>query len=428
MTPYGRINDRRQVRHMGDAGGAKVDFFISYTAVDQRMAEWIAWQLEAAGYTTVIQVWDFRPGSEFIAEMQQALVDAGRVLAVLSPAYLASPFARQEWNAAMATDPSGAAGRLLPVRVAEVALQGLDLPRVYLDLVGVSEEEARRRLLAGIQAERAKPALAPDYPAGFGDASTSMTASPALSRAAAGLVADREFGAHWDPRARGVASASDPGWYFAGRTRALRELVTWLGDLDLDHRARVVTGDPGSGKSAVLSRLVTLADQQVRQDVPEAVLVDAPAGTVPSVGAIDVAIHARNKTLADVLTTLAMAFGFVEPDAGVTAATPDQLIKELIDQLLARPHRRVVVVDALDEATDPEQLTAGLLQPLLGLTRFDGHPPSGVLPRRGCPSWTPWNAKSLARGGRSRPSSRPRSSSCASRVTARSGRSPATST
>ena len=64
----------------------------------------------------------------------------------------------------------------------------------------------------------------------------------------------------------------------------------------------------------------------------------------------------------------------------------------------------------------------------VGLTRFDGHPPSGALPRGGCPSWRPWNASSLVRAGRSRLSSRPRSSSCASAVTARWGGSPATST
>jgi hypothetical protein len=83
---------------MGDAGGpdaAKVDFFISYTVADQDAAEWIAWVLEEAGYQTVIQAWDFRPGREFVTEMQQALVRAERVLAVLSPAYLDSAFARQ---------------------------------------------------------------------------------------------------------------------------------------------------------------------------------------------------------------------------------------------------------------------------------------------------------------------------------------------
>ena len=37
------------------------DFFISYSGADRSWAEWIAWQLEAAGYTAVIQAWDFRP-------------------------------------------------------------------------------------------------------------------------------------------------------------------------------------------------------------------------------------------------------------------------------------------------------------------------------------------------------------------------------
>jgi hypothetical protein len=39
------------------------DFSISYTKADQAWAAWIAWTLEAAGYSTVIQAWDFLPGS-----------------------------------------------------------------------------------------------------------------------------------------------------------------------------------------------------------------------------------------------------------------------------------------------------------------------------------------------------------------------------
>jgi len=33
------------------------DFFVSYTANDEPWAEWIAWQLEQAGYSTVLQAW-----------------------------------------------------------------------------------------------------------------------------------------------------------------------------------------------------------------------------------------------------------------------------------------------------------------------------------------------------------------------------------
>jgi TIR domain len=42
------------------------DFFISYTAANRPWAEWIAVQLETAGYSPVLQAWDFRPGSDFL--------------------------------------------------------------------------------------------------------------------------------------------------------------------------------------------------------------------------------------------------------------------------------------------------------------------------------------------------------------------------
>ena len=54
---------------------ATKDFFISYAAADTSWAEWIAWQLEAAGYGVIIQVWDFKPGGEFTLDMHNALKD-----------------------------------------------------------------------------------------------------------------------------------------------------------------------------------------------------------------------------------------------------------------------------------------------------------------------------------------------------------------
>ena len=51
----------------------------------------------------------------------------------------------------------------------------------------------------------------------------------------------------------------------------------------------------------------------------------------------------------------------------------------------------------------------------MGFHRFDGHPPSGAQPRKGCPKWRPWNGRSPVPVGRSPRSSRLRSSSCAER-------------
>jgi hypothetical protein len=137
------------------------DFFISYTQVNRPWAEWIAVQLEAAGYSTVLQAWDFRPGRDFLHEMQQATSTAGRTIAVLSPAYFGSKFGEAEWRAAFVKDPTGELGLLVPVRVQPGEPPGLLASRVYIDLVDVAEEEARRRLLTGVDQSGARPTSAP---------------------------------------------------------------------------------------------------------------------------------------------------------------------------------------------------------------------------------------------------------------------------
>jgi hypothetical protein len=79
---------RSAKQKVGDSAKLK-DFFISYNKADRAWAEWIAWQLEEAGYSTEIQAWDFRPGSNFVLEMHRASQEAERTVAVLS---LDSPF------------------------------------------------------------------------------------------------------------------------------------------------------------------------------------------------------------------------------------------------------------------------------------------------------------------------------------------------
>jgi hypothetical protein len=140
------------------------DFFISYNKVDRAWAEWIAWHLEEAGYTTVIQAWDFGPGSNFVLEMQRATIDTDRVIAVLSPDYLKAAFTQPEWAAGFVSDPTGENGRLLPVRVRQCELKGLHSPIIYIDLLGQEELTAKEALLTGVKRGRAKPSIPPKYP------------------------------------------------------------------------------------------------------------------------------------------------------------------------------------------------------------------------------------------------------------------------
>src|SRR5664280_1464607 len=64
----------------------------------------------------------------------------------------------------------------------------------------------------------------------------------------------------------------------------------------------------------------------------------------------------------------------------------------------------------------------------LGFLRFDGHPPSGAQPRKGCSKWRLWNGRSPVLVGRSPRSSRLRSSSAVSAAIAASAKWPGTST
>jgi tetratricopeptide (TPR) repeat protein len=146
------------------------DFFISYTQADRAWAEWIAWQLEEAGYLVEIQAWDFPAGSNFVLEMHKAATAATHTIAVLSPDYLTSLFTQPEWAAAFVQDPTGEKGRLLPVRVRSCEITGLLKMVVYIDLVGISEVEARHTLLDGVKPERRNPKTAPEFPLAAGRA------------------------------------------------------------------------------------------------------------------------------------------------------------------------------------------------------------------------------------------------------------------
>lgn len=128
----------------------QVDFFISYNEADKYWAAGIGDWLDQAGYTTTLQAQDFVASSNFVAQMHKAVESARRMIMVLSPEYLSAPFPQAEWTAVFATDPGCTMGRLVPVRVRSCEPGGLLKPIVYIDLVDLKPEDARRRLLGEI--------------------------------------------------------------------------------------------------------------------------------------------------------------------------------------------------------------------------------------------------------------------------------------
>jgi WD40 repeat protein len=145
---------------------------------------------------------------------------------------------------------------------------------------------------------------------------------------------------HVLPRARGLDSADSGAadlWLFTGRHAALTEACRWLRSPD-GPATLVVTGDPGSGKSALLARLVVLADQKLRGRIPR--LYTLPEATLPDPGSIASFIHARGLTAEELMARLCEACGVEE------TTSPGRLLAALS----GRTDPIVVIVDAVDEA------------------------------------------------------------------------------
>jgi tetratricopeptide (TPR) repeat protein len=149
------------------ADDAAWDFFVSYTQADRAWAEWIAWLLEEDGYRVLVQAWDMVAGSNWISRVDRGVARATRTVAVLSPDYQLSVYGAAEWQAACGGDPQGVGRKLIVVRVRGDWPAGLLAGVVGVDLVGLSEAAARRRLRDDIAAAvrgRAKPGSPPPFP------------------------------------------------------------------------------------------------------------------------------------------------------------------------------------------------------------------------------------------------------------------------
>lgn len=160
------------------------------------------------------------------------------------------------------------------------------------------------------------------------------------------LESQRAFSEHWIPKAKGAELAAE-GWYFTGRRTAVKEIIEWLAAEDSDALTRVVTGGPGSGKSALLAHLVTLSSPSTRKAAQSGTESELP----PCI--IDVAVHARRKTLMDVVRLVGEPLGIMANGPG-----------ELLMSLEKRQVRTVVLIDALDEADGYYEIILQLLKPL----------------------------------------------------------------
>ncbi|WP_169985653.1 FxSxx-COOH system tetratricopeptide repeat protein [Microbispora sp. H10836] len=204
------------------------DFFICHADADVPWAEWIAEELEGAGYGVVLKSWDFRPGHNLLAKLDEALAKSRHTLCLLSDAGEAVQAAAQA--AAQLQEVEGKDRALIPVLLAECERPPLLAAYVSMDLCNVDEDEARRRLLAGV-ADRAERVASGGFPGAGRKATGKQVRFPAAAPEAGQLRGQR------------------PNPHFVGRDDDLKDLYRAFRANRPTSAIQAITGLGGLGKT-----------------------------------------------------------------------------------------------------------------------------------------------------------------------------------
>jgi hypothetical protein len=180
-----------------------------------------------------------------------------------------------------------------------------------------------------------------------------LDARAELQRVIAGLPDDVRN--HFLAKAQG-AEAGDPAWYFSGRQAQIGELSAWL--RDSPSGMRIVTGEAGSGKSALLGHVLVLSNERLTEAYRKSGLAEAlDTDTRPPAGVFDATLHLTGRTLAQTLADLRNQIAAQEVSLS-DAISPDSVVH----LLKASGRRMTVLADALDEAQEPMAIADSLRQ------------------------------------------------------------------
>jgi WD40 repeat protein len=164
---------------------------------------------------------------------------------------------------------------------------------------------------------------------------------------------------HFVPKGQG-AEQGELAWYFQGRQDEQRQISEWLRSHDTG--MLVVTGRPGSGKSALLGQVLTQSRPLLRHTLARHdLLPEAPVGQRPDDDAFDTTVQLTGLAPADVVRAIAADTGLGEPPASHSIATQTDW---LIEQTRAAGRPLTLLVDALDEAQQPITIADRLLRRL----------------------------------------------------------------
>lgn len=268
-------------------------------------------------------------------------------------------------------------------------------------LAGIDAAAGRPRRSVVRTADHAATAAAPPFFRNPAHASTPTTAAaarldPRLREFALGCAPGLDP-LHFATRASGNPDATEI--MFTGRASSLKTIGAWL---DADPGAHgsllAVTGGPGSGKSALLGVTACLLHPDLEPVLGRRV-GNAVPGFEPAQPGTVLAVHARQMSLAEIVDALHAQLRRQHPadadsalwqetrtgpEGSETGAdgekSPTVGILGLVNKARAVGDV-LIILDALDEAVDPESTVSKVLLPLARLRDTDAHADVGDIGR-----------------------------------------------
>jgi V8-like Glu-specific endopeptidase len=205
-----------------------------------------------------------------------------------------------------------------------------------------------------------------------------LASSSTFVRRALAAARDPRNSAVWGSRYRGVESPVLKGDHFTGRLTALRRISEWCRGVSGDETlwsppVCIITGGPGSGKSALLARVIVLANEYVLSTGSGAALLrKTPKDARPPAGVVKAAIDLQGRTLLEAALALAYAFELEIDGKGDPREVAGRVIHAIRQSVAATESTAdgtsmqpiIAVMDSLDDAASSDDIVSELVLPL----------------------------------------------------------------
>jgi len=130
----------------------KRDFFISFNSKDKAISDWITYELKRKGFTMYYQYDDFPPGSDFMKQMNKAMLNTKLTIAIWTKNYFDSNFTAIEARTALKASLEKEEIKIIPIKVEDCEIDPLFSTLVYINLIGKQEFESQKLLISGVRA------------------------------------------------------------------------------------------------------------------------------------------------------------------------------------------------------------------------------------------------------------------------------------